>query len=74
MACRRVQRVVFLWVDREREDRLGDSVGRHLEKCPQCRDRAFEIERLVLEVRHHCPRTSAPMGLGQRIRSLLERE
>jgi hypothetical protein len=74
MPCRRVQRIVFLWVDREREDRLRDPVGRHLESCPQCRDRAVQIERMILQVRDRCPRASAPLGLGERIRSLLERE
>ncbi len=74
MACRRVQRVVFLWVDREREDGIADPVRQHLEQCPRCRDRAVAIERMILRVRTCCPRESAPANLGERIRMLLERE
>jgi mycothiol system anti-sigma-R factor len=74
VACRRVRRVVFLWVDREREDGIADPVRRHLEECPQCRDRAGEIERVILWVRSRCPRQTAPSALGERIRTLLERE
>jgi predicted anti-sigma-YlaC factor YlaD len=74
MACRRVQRVVFLWVDRERESGIADPVARHLEECPNCRDRAVEVERLILWVRTRCPRTAAPSRLGERIRTLLEGE
>jgi anti-sigma factor (TIGR02949 family) len=74
MPCRRVRRVVFLWVDREREERLRDPVARHLEECPQCRERAAAIERMILKLRECCPREHAPVGLDERIRSLLERE
>jgi predicted anti-sigma-YlaC factor YlaD len=74
MACRRVQRIVFLWVDRERESGIADPVARHLEECPQCRDRAVAIERLILRVRTRCPRATAPSTLGERIRTLLDSE
>lgn len=72
MACRRVRRVVFLWVDQG--ERLRDPVARHLDECPQCRNRALEIERLIAQVRSQCPRATAPNGLGERIRLLLELE
>ena len=74
MPCRRVQHIVFLWVDRERESGIADPVARHLEECPQCRERAVAVERLILRVRTRCPRASAPTTLGERIRSLLESE
>lgn len=74
MACRRVQRIVFLWVDRERESGIADPVARHLEECPSCRDRAVAIEQLILRVRTRCPRATAPSALGERIRTLLDRE
>lgn len=74
MACRRVQRIVFLWVDRERESGIADPVAQHLEECPSCRDRAVAIERLILRVRRRCPRAAAPSTLGERIRDLLDHE
>ena len=40
MACNRVRRAVFLWVDRDREELPRASMERHLEGCPHCRERA----------------------------------
>ncbi len=74
MGCRRVQRAVFFWVDRDQEERIVERIARHLEECPQCRDRATEIERLILLVRSRCPRRAAPSRLQDQILSLLERQ
>ncbi len=74
MPCNRVRRFVFLWVDRDREDRLRDPVARHLDECPDCRERAVAVEQMILLVRTRCRRQCAPNGLGERIRSLIESE
>jgi predicted anti-sigma-YlaC factor YlaD len=74
MACRRIRRAVFFWVDRRHGETIADPVGRHLDECPQCRDRATEIERLILLVRSRCPRQSAPSRLHEQILSLLDRQ
>jgi len=74
MACKRVRRAVFFWIDRRRGESIAEPVGRHLDECPQCRDRAAEIERLILLVRARCPRQPAPSRLQEQILSLLERQ
>jgi len=74
MGCKRVRRAVFFWVDRCRGESIAEPVGRHLDECPQCRDRAAEIERLILLVRSRCPRQAAPSRLHEQILSLLERQ
>jgi anti-sigma factor (TIGR02949 family) len=68
VACRRARRILFLWVDRDREPIANGSLARHLEDCPECRARAGEVERVVLLVRTRCGRTSAPGHLVERIR------
>ena len=72
MACNRVRRLVFLWIDREREPLPRERFERHLEQCPTCRERAIEIERLVLLVRSRCRRAEVPEGLIDRIRLRIE--
>ncbi len=72
MACREIHRWLFLWVDREREELPSVPVEKHFEECPSCRDRALEVERIVMMVRERCHRTAAPTGLAERIRSLIE--
>jgi len=63
---------MFLWIDRCHGESIAEPVGRHLDQCPQCRDRAVEIERLILLVRTRCPRQTAPSRLEEQIRSLLD--
>ena len=72
MGCTRCRRVVFLWIDRERESLPVEPLARHLQECPECRDHAVRVERLVLMLRTRCRRTSAPGHLASRIRGLLE--
>ena len=71
MACRRVRRVVFLWVDRDREQLPRESMERHLEDCPHCREHATRIEEVIGSGRTRCYRRAAPTELQQRIRALL---
>lgn len=71
MGCKRVRRAVFLWVDRDREQLPREPMERHLEDCPNCRERAMRIEQVVVMVRTRCARRSAPTELQQRIRALL---
>jgi anti-sigma factor (TIGR02949 family) len=72
MSCHRARRVVFLWVDRERETLPVGSLERHFEECPECRDHAVRVERVVWMVRTRCRREPAPEALASRIRSLLD--
>ena len=71
MACKRVRRAVFLWVDRDREQLPRESMERHLEDCPHCREHAMRIEEVIVMVRTRCYRRAAPTELQQRIRALL---
>jgi mycothiol system anti-sigma-R factor len=72
LPCNRVRHLVFLWIDREREALPRERVEEHLERCPTCRERAHEIERLVLLVRSGCRRAPVPEGLVERIRLRIE--
>ena len=72
MSCHRARRVVFLWVDRERESLPVAPLERHFEECPECRDHAVRVERVVLMLRSRCRRETVPQELARRIRSLLE--
>ena len=71
MACNRTRRLVFLWIDREREALPRAPLERHLESCPACRKRANEVERVLLQIRTRCIRREVPSGLAERIRILL---
>ena len=71
MACNRVRRAVFLWVDRDREQLPRESMEKHLEDCPHCREQAMRIEQVIVMVRTQCSRRPAPTELQQRIRALL---
>jgi anti-sigma factor (TIGR02949 family) len=72
MGCTRYRRVVFLWIDRERESLPVEPLARHLQVCPECHDHAERVERLLTMLRTRCRRASAPGGLESRIRGLLE--
>jgi len=72
MSCHRARRLLFLWVDRDRERLPVESLERHLDECPECREHAVRVERVVLMMRASCRRNSAPGDLALRIRSLLE--
>jgi anti-sigma factor (TIGR02949 family) len=72
MGCTRYQRVVFLWIDREREGLPVEPLARHLQECPECHDHAVRVERLILMLRTRCRRASAPGDLASRIRGRLE--
>jgi predicted anti-sigma-YlaC factor YlaD len=63
---------MFLWIDRERESLPRERVEQHFEHCPSCRERALEVERLVLLVRSRCRRAEVPVGLVERIRLRIE--
>ena len=74
MACNRVRRTIFLWVDH------GDPGPRsswrapleeHVGGCPHCREQAQRVERLVILLRTRCERRAAPESLHERIRALL---
>ncbi len=71
MACNRLRRTVFLWVDRDREQGVREPLERHLEECPVCRERAVLVEQLIVRVRTRCARRAAPSDLQERIRALL---
>ncbi|MBZ0102952.1 MAG: zf-HC2 domain-containing protein [Thermoanaerobaculia bacterium] len=71
MACNRCRRLLFLWVDREREALPVGPLAEHLENCPECRSQAIRVERLVLTIRSRCHREAAPGHLAVRIRALL---
>lgn len=71
MGCRRARRVIFLWIDRERERLPVGPLERHFESCPECRERADRVERVVGMVRARCRRETAPSELAERIRILL---
>lgn len=72
MGCKRARRVIFLWIDRESESLPVETLERHFEQCPECRDHAHRVERVVGMVRARCLKASAPGHLAQRIRKLLE--
>ena len=71
MGCKRARRVIFLWIDRESEALPVEPLERHFEECPECRDHAVRVERVVGMVRARCPKASAPGHLAERIRILL---
>jgi anti-sigma factor (TIGR02949 family) len=71
MSCNRVRRTIFLWVDRNREERLRGPLEDHVGGCPHCRDRAMRVERFVVLLRTRCERRAAPESLHDRIRQLL---
>lgn len=71
MPCNRVRRAVFLWIDRDRERLPRETMERHMEDCPQCRERAMHIEQVIVMVRTHCSRRAAPTELHDKIRALL---
>ncbi len=71
MACNRCRRLLFLWVDRNREALPITPLAEHLENCPECRSQAVRVERLVLTIRSRCHRETAPGHLAVRIRALL---
>jgi predicted anti-sigma-YlaC factor YlaD len=71
MACNRTRRLVFLWIDREREVARKAPLERHFATCPACRSRADEVERVLLLLRTNCARREVPVGLAERIRVLL---
>ena len=72
MPCNRIRHTVFLWVDREHAPLPRVPVEEHLERCPACRERANEVERIVLMFRTSCHRRQVPDGLADRIRGLLQ--
>lgn len=72
--CNRLRRMIFLWVDRDRAELLRERLERHLEQCPSCRQRAVEVERVVLTLRSCCRRESVPTRLVERIRIRIEAE
>jgi predicted anti-sigma-YlaC factor YlaD len=72
MPCKRARRVIFLWVDREHEQLPAGLLARHFEECPECRDHALRVERVVGMVRARCCRQQAPGRLVERIRIVLE--
>jgi predicted anti-sigma-YlaC factor YlaD len=74
LPCNRWRRVLFLWADRERESLPFGPVERHLGDCPECRERAERVERLILVVRTRCRRLAAPDGLVERIRVTIGRD
>jgi anti-sigma factor (TIGR02949 family) len=74
VTCDRIHRLVFLWIDRDREALPRERVERHFERCPECRERAHEVERVVLLVRSRCRRESVPAGLVERIRVCIQEE
>lgn len=71
MVCHRARRIIFLWVDRDHEQLPFDSLGRHFDECPECREHAERVERVVLMLRARC-RAAAPGDLARRIRGLLD--
>lgn len=72
--CKRLGRMVFLWVDRDRAELPRERMERHLEGCPTCRQRVVEVERVVLTLRSCCPRERVPARLVDRIRIRIEAE
>ena len=74
MACNRLRRMIFLWVDRDRAELPRERVERHLEACPSCRERVVEVERVVLTLRSCCRRETVPARLVDRIRIRIEAE
>lgn len=74
MACNRLRRMVFLWIDRDRAELPRRPVERHLENCPTCRERVVEVERVVLTLRSCCRREAVPERLVDRIRIRIEAE
>ena len=71
MSCHRARRVLFLWVDRDRERLPVEPLERHLDECPECREHAVRVERVVLLMRSRCRRNAAPGDLAVHIRTLL---
>lgn len=67
MNCQRFLKVIFLVVDNELEDDLLDPFQRHLDDCPECKQRAYFTRRLILVFRRRCARHAAPPSLRQRI-------
>lgn len=73
MACNRARRVVFLWVDRGNETLPVSLLERHFDDCPECREHAVRVERVVLLLRSCCRRAAPPAALAARIRGLFDR-
>lgn len=72
MSCHRWRRILFLWIDREREQLPFGRIERHLHDCPECRERARRTEKVVAIVRSRCRRADVPAGLLERIRITIE--
>lgn len=66
--------MVFLWIDRDRAELPRETVERHLERCPSCRQRVVEVERVLLTLRSGCRREAVPERLVDRIRIRIEAE
>jgi hypothetical protein len=64
--------VVFLWVDRKSETLPVEPLERHFDDCPECREHAVRVERVVLLLRSRCRREAPPAGLAARIRGLFD--
>jgi len=74
MACTRVRRTIFLWVDhgdQSRQGRWRTPLEEHVGGCPHCREQAQRVARLVILLRTRCERRAAPESLHERIRTLL---
>jgi predicted anti-sigma-YlaC factor YlaD len=71
MECHRARRVLFLWVDRDREQLPVEHLWHHFEECPECRQHAERVERVVMLLRTRC-RCAPPEDLASRIRGLLD--
>jgi anti-sigma factor (TIGR02949 family) len=72
MGCNRARHLLFLWIDRDHESLPVGPLERHFGECPECREHAGRVERLVVLVRTRCPREAAPRRLVSRIRGMLE--
>jgi len=66
--------MVFLWIDRDREQLPREHVEQHFDECLRCRDRALEVEKFVLLLRSRCRRAAVPERLAERIRIRIESE
>lgn len=73
MRCARVRRHLSAWLDNELPPAVGRSVDAHLAGCPECDERARELQSLS-QVLGDLPRLESPEPVAQQILTRLEVE
>ncbi len=67
MDCKQVAETLFLFFDNELDEGLEQPFRAHLEHCPCCARQHDHTRRVLILVRQHCVRATAPQHLRVRI-------